>query len=110
MLLGSHLSTSGGLHKALEAAGEFGFDTLALFVRNQVQWRVSPLSDETIATFGQTRRRLEIAGPIVAHGSYLINLAGDEVVRPKSIAAMTADLTRCGQLGIEYLVFHPGAH
>ncbi len=108
MLLGSHLSIAGGLHRALEAADDYGFDCVAMFVRNQRQWRAGPLSDEAIATFVEVRRRLRIA-PVVAHGSYLVNLAGKADVRRKSITAMRDELDRCERLGIEYLVFHPGS-
>ena len=108
MLLGSHLSIQGGLHRALIAAGSYGFATVGLFVRNQLQWRAPPLTDEAVAEFRRTRRRLGIA-PVVAHGSYLVNLAGRYAVRRKSIAATVGDLDRCGRLGIEYLVLHPGS-
>ena len=108
MLLGSHLSIAGGMHKALIAADSYGFGTVAMFVRNQAQWRVPPLSDEAVKTFRRTRRRLGIS-PVVAHGSYLVNLAGRYAIRRKSITAMVADLKRCGRLGIEYLVLHPGS-
>ncbi len=108
MLLGSHLSISGGLYRAIEVADGYGFDCVAMFVRNQRQWRASPLSAEAIATFVEVRRRLKIA-PVVAHGSYLVNLAGKADVRRKSVAAMRDELDRCERLGIEYLVFHPGS-
>ncbi len=108
MLLGSHISISGGLHRAIEAAADYGFDCVAMFVRNQRQWRSSPLSAEATAAFVEVRRRLKIA-PVVAHGSYLVNLAGKTDVRRKSIAAMRDELDRCERLGIEYLVFHPGS-
>ena len=109
MVLGSHLSISGGLHKALEAADAYGFDCVAMFVRNQRQWRAGALSDEAIATFREVRRQSGIS-PVVAHGSYLVNLAGKDDIRRKSIAAMRDELDRCERLGIEYLVFHPGSH
>jgi len=108
MLLGAHMSIHGGLHNALTAAAGCGFGAVAMFVRNQVQWRVPPLSDEAVATFRRTRRRLGLS-PVVAHGSYLVNLAGLRDVRRKSIRATRADLARCGRLGIEQLVLHPGS-
>jgi deoxyribonuclease-4 len=109
MILGSHLSIAGGLHNAVLRAGELGLDCVALFVRNQVQWAVPELSDDRVKRFRKARRELAIS-PVVAHGSYLVNLAGNETIRRKSIAAMIADLHRCGRLGVEYLVFHPGTH
>jgi len=108
MLLGAHLSIAGGLHRALERAHDYRFDCLGMFVRNQVQWKVPPLSEGSVKTFRTIRRRLEI-GPIVAHASYLVNLAGNSRVRGKSITAMKRDLDRCRRLGIEYLVLHPGS-
>jgi len=109
MLLGSHLSIAGGMHKALEKAASCGFNTVAVFVRNQVQWKFSPLSERAVALFRRARRRLAIS-PVVAHASYLVNLAGSGEVRERSIAAMVEDLSRCGRLGIDYLVFHPGSN
>jgi deoxyribonuclease-4 len=47
----------------------------------------------------------------VSHDSYLINLAAinDETWR-KSIDLFVEEIRRCQQLGIPYLVAHPGAH
>ena len=109
MKLGSHLSIAGGVHHALTAAAENGFDTVALFVRNQRQWQAKPLDDQAATTFRRERRRLGIS-PVVAHGSYLVNLAGQAAVRRKSLKAMADELDRCGRLGIEYLVLHPGSN
>lgn len=108
MRLGAHLSIVGGLHKAVERAHEYGFDCVGMFVRNQVQWRRPTLTDEAVRRFRAARRRLRIR-PVVAHASYLVNLAGRAAVRRKSISAMRHDLARCDRLGIEYLVVHPGA-
>jgi len=108
MRLGSHLSIAGGLDRALVRAAEYGFSTVAMFLCNQRQWRAGPLSDEAVSLFRRTRRRLGIS-PVVAHGSYLVNLAGEAPVRRKSIAATADQLDRCGRLGIEYLVIHPGS-
>jgi len=109
MLLGSHLSIVGGIHNALIAARKYGFDTVAVFVRNQRQWRTPPLTEQAVKTFRRTRKKSRVA-PVVAHGSYLVNLAGSRKVRRKSILAMHEELNRCGRLGIEYLVIHPGSN
>ena len=108
MILGSHLSIAGGLWKALERAAACDFDAVAIIVRNQRQWRTPPLTEETVRQFRRTRRRLRI-GPVVGHGSYLINLAGRKDVRARSIRAMAEELDRCGRLGVEYYVLHPGS-
>lgn len=108
MLLGSHLSIAGGLDRALTAAQGYGFEAVALFLRNQVQWKCRPLDDEVIRRFKRVRKQTRVK-TVVAHGSYLVNLAGLADVRRKSIRAMIEDLTRCGRLGVEYLVIHPGS-
>ena len=109
MLIGAHLSIAGGIDRAVTAAGEYGFDAVAVFVRNQRRWRGPGLTAQTVRRFKLARRRLGIS-PVVAHGSYLVNLAGHAEVRRKSLAAMAEELDRCGRLGIEYLVVHPGAN
>jgi deoxyribonuclease-4 len=109
MLLGAHLSIAGGLEQALLLARQYRFKTLAMFVRNQRQRRVPRLAEQTVKTFRATRNRLGIS-PVVAHGSYLVNLAAETDVRARSIDAVREDLFRCKRLGIEYLVIHPGSH
>jgi deoxyribonuclease IV len=45
----------------------------------------------------------------MAHDSYLINLASpDPVLRARSIESFVSELRRCGALGLDYLVSHPG--
>jgi deoxyribonuclease-4 len=108
MLLGSHLSIAGGLSNALREARRYHFATMAMFVRNQRQWACPPLTEEAVGEFRLLRRKLGI-GPVAAHGSYLLNLCGEEEIRRKSIAALGEDLIRCERLGIDYLVIHPGS-
>jgi deoxyribonuclease-4 len=108
MLLGAHLSIAGGVDRALVKAHEYGFGALAMFVRNQRQWSAPPLEERTVLRFRRTRRTLGI-GPIAAHGSYLVNLAGEAAVREKSIAAVAEELERCRRLGLDHYVLHPGS-
>ena len=47
----------------------------------------------------------------VSHDSYLINLGShDPVTLQKSLDAFADEIERCEQLGIPFLVFHPGSH
>lgn len=109
-MFGSHLSIAGALHNALLEAERLGFDTVQIFTKNQQQWRVPPLADETIATWKEHCGRLKFK-KTVSHDSYLINLASpDPALRAKSIELFKEELTRCETLGVPYLVTHPGAH
>ncbi len=108
MLLGSHLSIAGGVERALVRAHEYGFDSLGMFVRNQRQWSAQPLAQRTVRAFRRTRRKLGV-GPIVAHGSYLLNLAAPQPLRHRSMAAAAEELDRCRRLGLDYYAIHPGS-
>jgi deoxyribonuclease IV len=126
-MFGSHLSIAGGFHNALLDAERLGLETVQLFTanprqlavgrmiahfftKNQQQWHANPLASDAVALFRQHAARLGFT-QIVAHDSYLINLAAvDPALRDKSIAAFSREIDRCNQLGIAYLVTHPGAH
>lgn len=107
-LLGAHVSTAGGPQTAPPRGVDIGATAIQLFTKTPNQWREPVLSDETIAAWRKawTESGLGIA---VSHDSYLINLASpDAALRKRSIASFTAELTRCTQLGIPYVVSHPG--
>ncbi len=102
------MSIAGGVHRAVQRAGQFGFNTMAMFVRNQRQWRAAPLTDEAIELFLQARASVPVK-PVAAHASYLINLAAVGPVGQMSLAATREEFDRCCRLGIEYYVLHPGS-
>ena len=109
-MFGSHLSVAGGMHNALLAAESYGMETVQVFTKNQQQWNARPLDDAVIRAFKDHSERLNFHH-IVAHDSYLINLASpDDALWEKSIDAFAHEMERCDHLGIPYLVAHPGAH
>ncbi len=110
LLLGAHMSIEGGLHKAIERGIETGCTTLQIFTKSNRQWHAKAISLEEIEKFKQAVTASSI-NPIVAHASYLINLASpEEATRKKSIIALKKELEVCSQLNIPYLVLHPGSH
>jgi deoxyribonuclease-4 len=109
-MFGSHLSIAGGMHNALLSAEKLGFDTVQVFTKNQQQWLCKPLAATDIEPWATHCKRLKFK-QTVSHDSYLINLASsNDELRKKSIALFVEELSRCSQLGIPYLVTHPGAH
>ncbi len=107
---GAHMSIAGGLENAFTAGVAVGCDCLQIFVKNQRQWRASPLAESQVATYRAAARETGLT-PVVAHASYLINLASpDSAMRKRSVAAMVDELERCEALGVLALVLHPGAH
>lgn len=108
--LGAHVSVAGGLATAFGRAADLGCTAIQIFVKNANQWQGRELADDEVREF---RKAYAASGirPLVAHGSYLINLAAtDRAILKKSRAALADELTRCGRLGVAGLVLHPGAH
>jgi deoxyribonuclease IV len=110
MRFGAHMSVAGGCSKAFDRAEKAGCDSLQVFTKNSNQWKAKPLSDDEIEQWEKRRCETGI-WPVVAHDSYLINLASPkDDLWEKSIDAFAIELQRCQQLGIRFLVTHPGSH
>ncbi len=110
LLIGAHVSISGGLHKAFPIAQEIGCTAMQIFTKNASQWKTKPLQENDIELFKSAWNASGIAC-VVAHDSYLINLGTpDDELLAKSRDAMLIEVQRCEQLGIPYLVMHPGSH
>jgi deoxyribonuclease IV len=108
-ILGAHMSIAGGYYKAVEIARRCGCDCVQLFTKNNNQWRAKPILDAEAAQFRSTLEALGVGHPI-AHNSYLINLASpDDVLWRRSIESFVVEIQRADQLGLVYVVTHPGA-
>lgn len=109
-LLGAHMSIAGGLEKALVRGHKLGCSTIQMFTGSSNRWKDKILEESQIDTFRRTRKETGIS-PVVSHAAYLINLASpDEEIYGKSVEALLNEVHRCEQLGIDYLVIHPGFH
>ena len=107
--LGSHMSIAGGYYKAVERGAEVGCDCIQIFTKNNNQWRAKPISEQDAAQFKEALAERGISHPL-SHSSYLINLASpDDTLWKKSIDAFVVELLRAEQLGIPFVVLHPGS-
>src|SRR5207302_5677379 len=74
------------------------------------QWFASPLSEKAAGAFFGHPRRGELAA-VFGHSGYLINLAAaNPEFHAKSVRSLAEELVRADQLGLPFLVLHPGAH
>jgi deoxyribonuclease-4 len=107
--VGVHISIAGSLDRAVDRAKAAGCDVFQMFSRSPRGWGFAPLSDETRNAF---TNKIRSSGIIpVDHMPYLPNLASPKPeIYEKSIAALSAELDRCGQLDIPFLVTHLGHH
>jgi len=107
--VGVQVSIAGGIHKAVDRALDLGCTTFQLFTASSRQWVFHTVPEEDAELFRQARARSGIS-PVVAHAGYLLNLASpDETIWERSLRALDAEVRRCQQLGIEFLVLHPGS-
>jgi len=104
------MSIAGGLPRAVERGLQVDCTALQIFTKSSNQWKARELGEEELAAF----REAVAQGPIdfvVAHDSYLINLASpDEALWEKSVTAFILEIRRCADLAVPVLVLHPGAH
>lgn len=109
LLLGSHMSIAGGVEQALYRGAALGCTAIQIFTSSNRQWNTKEFSSESIMAFKQAQTETNIT-TVIAHASYLINLGSisAEIVQ-KSAQALHYELIRCNQLGIRYLVLHPGS-
>lgn len=109
-LLGAHVPTAGGLHRAPGHGRDIGATAIQVFTRNHRQWACKPLSPEEPPAFRQALEGSGI-GVVMAHASYLINLASvSDDFLARSRHNLAEEVLRCDQLGIPFAVVHPGAH
>jgi deoxyribonuclease-4 len=107
-LLGAHVSAAGGLFRAIERAEALGCEAIQIFTRNPLQWRGRTPSPVEIDAFRRVLLSSDIKR-VIAHASYLINLAGGGRIGSKGVDAVVSEIELCYQLGIDSLVLHPGS-
>ncbi len=109
MLYGAHVSSSGGISKAIDRAEELGCDAVQVFTQSPRMWRPTTHADDEVARFRARRDEAGI-GSVVCHALYLVNLASpDPEVHRKSVDALRATLRAAGSIGSEAVVFHVGS-
>jgi deoxyribonuclease-4 len=104
------MSIAGGLPRAVDRAKATRCEALQIFTKSAGQWRARELPQDEVALF---RRRVEETriSPVVAHNSYLINVASAApALREQSIVALGEELDRAERLGLHGLVMHPGSY
>jgi deoxyribonuclease-4 len=110
ILLGAHMSIGGGVHMAIERACSIECTAMQIFVKNNMQWFARPLDENEISAFLEHAQRRELKS-VFAHANYLINLAAtNPQFHFNSMRALGEELIRADQLGLPFLVVHPGAH
>jgi deoxyribonuclease-4 len=107
--IGIHLSSSGGVWKAVERAIAIGANTFQIFSSSPRMWRAPAVKPADAEKLKAARTSTGVA-PLIIHVNYLVNVCSqNEEVRQKSIAAFRSEVERGLALGAEGLVLHPGS-
>ncbi len=109
MLIGAHVSTAGGLDKAIERGAERGCESIQIFHQSPRMWRPTKYGEEDFAAFRESMADSRVDA-VVIHAVYLINCATKEAdLRKKSLTSLTHALRIGDEIGAAGVVLHPGA-
>lgn len=109
MLIGAHVSTSGGLDKAVERGQERGCESIQIFNQSPRMWRPTNYGEDDFAAFKEAMDGSKVEAVII-HAVYLINTATkDKDLRKKSREALTHALRIGDGIGARGVVLHPGS-
>ncbi|HEX8690065.1 MAG TPA: deoxyribonuclease IV [Solirubrobacterales bacterium] len=109
MLIGAHVSTSGGLATAIGRGTELGCESIQIFNQSPRMWRPTRFGPDDFAAFREAMAASPIEA-VVIHAVYLINCATkDAEMRKKSLASLTHALRTGDGIGSAGVVLHPGA-
>jgi deoxyribonuclease-4 len=109
LLIGAHVSTAGGLTKAVERGVESGSEAIQIFNQSPRMWRPTNYTEADFAEFRGAIERSRIESATI-HAVYLINCASKErEIRAKSITSLTHALRVGDGIGADGVVLHAGA-
>jgi deoxyribonuclease-4 len=110
VLIGAHVSASGGIDKAVDRAVEIGADSMQVFTQSPRTWRPTNHDPASFEHFREQRDEAGI-GAVLCHALYLCNLAApDDGVYERSVAALLNTMEVARGIGAEGVVFHVGSH
>jgi deoxyribonuclease IV len=109
MLVGAHVSTAGGLAKAIERGTDLGCESIQIFNQSPRMWRPTKYGPDDFAEFKAAMDDSPVEA-VVIHAVYLINCATkDREMRKKSLDSLTHALRIGDGIGAAGVVLHPGA-
>ena len=110
MKLGAHVSTSGGLDKAIDRGVEIGCETIQIFGSSPQSWVYKPVPEAKTRVFREKSEAEGIA-PVFFHAIYLINLGTPNPANlEKGIESLVNHMELAAEVGARGIIFHPGSH
>src|SRR2546426_3082722 len=110
MRIGGHVSTSGGIHTAIDRAEAIGAESIQIFTQSPRTWRPTNHDPANLERFKERRSEAGIDG-VLCHALYLCNLAApNDDVYEKSVAALRNTMEVARAIDADAVVFHVGSH
>jgi deoxyribonuclease IV len=110
VILGAHVSSSGGIHTAIDRAEAMGADSVQVFTQSPRRWAPTNHDPQNFERFKERRAETGIDG-VLCHALYLINLASpDDELYEKSVAALSNTVDVACAIAADGVVFHIGSH
>ncbi|MBI2165260.1 MAG: deoxyribonuclease IV [Chloroflexi bacterium] len=110
MRLGAHVSTAGGLEKAVDRALAMGAEAIQVFGSSPQSWAFREVPEAQVEAF---REKLTTSGvhPVFLHAIYLVNLGSPAAENlSKSVQALVNYTVLAGRIGARGVIFHAGSH
>jgi deoxyribonuclease-4 len=110
MLIGAHVSSSGGIDTSIDRAVAIGAESMQIFTQSPRMWRPTNHAPAALERFRERRAEAGIGG-VLCHALYLCNLAApNDDVYEKSVAALQNTMDVAAAIGADAVVFHVGSH
>jgi len=110
MKIGAHVSSGGGVDKAIDRAMEMGAEAIQLFSGAPYAWRRKNYTQAEVDAY---KKKVEETGvaPAFIHGLYLVNLASsDPALLARSYDALVAEMKAASLIDAKGVIFHLGSH
>jgi deoxyribonuclease IV len=109
MLIGAHVSPSGGPAQAVARGVERGARSIQIFNQNPRQWKPREYSGEEIEEFHAAMGDSEVDALLI-HAVYLLNPASEQKeFREKTLTSLISSLHAGAALKAQGVVLHPGS-
>ena len=110
MYIGAHLSSSGGIHTAVDRAEAVGAESLQVFTQSPRTWRPTNHDPANLERFRERRAEVGLHG-VLCHALYLCNFAApDDEIYEKSVTALRNTMQVARAIGADAVVVHVGSH
>jgi len=108
--IGAHVSSSGGIHTAVDRIVEFGGDSVQVFTQSPRTWRPTNHDPANFDRFKERRVEVGLRG-VLCHALYLVNLASPkDDLYEKSVATLQNTVEVACAIEADAVVFHVGSH